>query len=559
MFHLWSYNYFNQAQPARAFLTFFGGTNYNGGTRTIQYLPILREIVSERNLFENSVYQFLPAVNFENIRIIPFLIAAFPSLFSSDMSVIILFNHLIGYSLNVLVIYLIINKFINNKVLSIYLSTTCFLASGIIKFQITSTLINYLLIQNRIFLDYSHISANIDLIFQTLSNFILLLFVYLFINFKETSSIKKLSLLILVFIFLGFSYQVHLIIGYAIVIISYFLDIFKKRIRSNLLFFSSTIIFIIISILQVILIKQGSWSSADYSEFNTLKGFISEILNLFEKMSIKNILKFLINSFFLIPIVLFIIFKNNKKIQLLFIPIFIISIVSSFLFFNFNFLNLVSTRILVRGSDVLIGLGIFLALGILIIESKNKIFKLILITGLIYLSVVPSIKIINMAKYNFESKRFYLPKNLVSIYDYLNNNASDNSLVVSDDPYDWEFMPIYTNVDMYYSNIFNSYRDPKIELLRYFDFLNFIGTSYEDFMADFSNIIEIRKRYKENANNIRNGLTVNHKILPNEDNYKMFLISRNMLGFSMTHGLIFNKFNEKEIKYSKKFRRNIIS
>ena len=101
-----------------------------------------------------------------------------------------LFNHLIGYSLNVLVIYLIINKFINNKVLSIYLSTTCFLASGIIKFQITSTLINYLLIQNRI-LDYSHISANIDLIFQTLSNFILLLFVYLFINFKETSSIKN--------------------------------------------------------------------------------------------------------------------------------------------------------------------------------------------------------------------------------------------------------------------------------------------------------------------------------------------------------------------------------
>ena len=287
-----------QSGPTGSALTFFGGTNYNGGTRTIQYLPILREIVSERNLFENSVYQFLPAVNFENIRIIPFLIAAFPSLFSSDMSVIILFNHLIGYSLNVLVIYLIINKFINNKVLSIYLSTTCFLASGIIKFQITSTLINYLLIQNRIFLDYSHISANIDLIFQTLSNFILLLFVYLFINFKETSSIKKLSLLILVFIFLGFSYQVHLIIGYAIVIISYFLDIFKKRIRSNLLFFSSTIIFIIISILQVILIKQGSWSSADYSEFNTLKGFISEILNLFEKMSIKNILKFLINSFF---------------------------------------------------------------------------------------------------------------------------------------------------------------------------------------------------------------------------------------------------------------------
>ena len=74
-------------------------------------------------------------------------------------------------------------------------------------------------------------------------------------------------------------------------------------------------------------------------------------------------------------------------------------------------------------------------------------------------------------------------------------------------------------------------------------------------MADFSNIIEIRKRYKENANNIRNGLTVNHKILPNEDNYKMFLISRNMLGFSMTHGLIFNKFNEKKLNIQKKISK----
>lgn len=533
-------------------LIFFNGTNYNGGTRTIQYLPILNEIVSERNIFQNSVDQFLPAINFENIRIVPFLIAALPSLFTSNISSIILLNYFIGYSLNVILIYLIINKFINNKVLSIYLSSTCFLTLGIIKFQTTATLINYLLIQNRIFLDYSHISVNIDLIFQTLSNFILLLFFYLFINFKETPSIKKLSLLILVFIFLGFSYQVHLIIGYAIITISYFLDLFKKRIRSNSLFFSSTAIFVIISILQVILIKQGSWSSADYSEFNTLNGFISEILNLFEKMSFKNIFKFLINSFFIIPIILFFIFKNNKKIQELFIPVFIISIVSSFLFFNFNFLNLVSTRILVRGSDVLIGVTIFLALGILITESKKKILKLFFISTLFYLSVIPSVKIINMAKYNFESKRFHMSKNYMSIYNYLNKNVEDNSLVASDDPYDWELMPIYTNVDMYYSNIFNSYRDPKIELLKYFNFLNFIGTSYEDFMSDFSNIIEIRKRYKENANNIRNRLTTNYKILPDENSYKMFLISRNMLGFSMTHGLIFNEFNGKEIKYSKK-------
>jgi hypothetical protein len=539
-------------------LTLFNGTNFNGGTRTVQYLPILKEIVSENNLFQNSVNQYLPAINFENIRIIPFLIAALPSLISDNMSVIIALNYLIGYFLNVLIIYLIFNKFINNKILSIYLSATCFLASGIIKFQVLATFMNYFMIQTRIYMDYSHISANIDLIFQALSNFILLLFFYLFINFREFQSTKKIILLITVFIFLGFSYQVHLIIGYAIIFISYIFDHFTKRYKSNLLLFLSTFIFIIVSILQVVLIKEGSWSSADYTELNSLESFFYEILNIFEKLSIVNIFNFLANSYLLIPILLFYIFKNEYKIQQIFIPIFIISIIFSFLFFNFNFLNLVSTRVLVRGSDVLIGLGIFLALGLFITKTKTKVIKTFFIILLFYISMVPSIKIINMAKYNFESKRFYTDSSLMNIYNYLNNNVRNNSLVVSDDPYDWELMPIYTNMDMYYSNIFNSYRDPKVELLKYFDFLNFMGISYSEFMTDFSNIIEIRKNYKINANNIRNRLTTNYKILNNENDYKMFLISRNMLGFSMTHGLIFNKFNEKDIKYSIKSFEKIL-
>ncbi len=532
-------------------LVFFNGTNFNGGTRTIQYLPILNEIVSEGNFFQNSVDQLLPKVNFENIRIAPFLIASLPSLFFNDISIIIFLNYLFGYLLNVFIIYLIIYRFIRHKPLAIYLSATCFLISGIIKFDPIDTLINIFNIQNRVFLDYDHISPNIGLIFQTYSNFILLLFFFLFINIKENQNLKKYISFITVFIFLGFSYQVHFIIGYGIIFISFFLDLYKKEYKLNLLFTFSTLIFISISIFQIFLIKEGSWSSADYSEFNNFQGFLAEISNIFSKLSIKNLFKFFINNFFLIPIFLFFCLKNEKKILNIYVPVFIISILFSFLFYNLDFLNALSTRILVRGADVLITVGIFLSAGLLYKNYQNNIFKTIFISFLVYISLVPSVKLLNMAKFNYESKRFFSLTDRFEIYDFLNKNVSDNNVVVSDDPYDWELIPVYTNLDMYYSNIFNSYRDPKIEILRYFDFLNFIGVSYDEFINDFSKIIEIRKKYKENAKKIRNKEVLNYKILNNDEMFKIFLISRNMLGFSMTHGLIFNKFNQKEIKYSK--------
>ncbi len=299
------------------------------------------------------------------------------------------------------------------------------------------------------------------------------------------------------------------------------------------------------------MIKEGSWSSADYSEFNNFQGFLAEISNIFSKLSIKNLFKFFINNFFLIPIFLFFCLKNEKKILNIYVPVFIISILFSFLFYNLDFLNALSTRILVRGADVLITVGIFLSAGLLYKNYQNNIFKTIFISFLVYISLVPSVKLLNMAKFNYESKRFFSLTDRFEIYDFLNKNVSDNNVVVSDDPYDWELIPVYTNLDMYYSNIFNSYRDPKIEILRYFDFLNFIGVSYDEFINDFSKIIEIRKKYKENAKKIRNKEVLNYKILNNDEMFKIFLISRNMLGFSMTHGLIFNKFNQKEIKYSK--------
>ena len=50
------------------------------------------------------------------------------------------------------------------------------------------------------------------------------------------------------------------------------------------------------------------------------------------------------------------------------------------------------------------------------------------------------------------------------MYDFINENFTDNTLVASLDARDWEMMPFYTDVDLYFSSIFNSYRNPFDEL-----------------------------------------------------------------------------------------------
>ena len=532
------------------FFTFYYGSNFDGGTRNIQYLPILNEIISEKNIFQNSVDMSLPNINFENIRFVPFLIASLPSLLFKDISTIILSIYIIGYILNVFIFFLIINKFILNKNLAIYLSVSLFLVSGFIVANPLITFFNFFLIDTRIFLDYGYISDEFSLIFQTLSNFILILFFYFFILFCESRTIKVYFLLIISFILLGFSYQTHFIVGFFVLILDFFLNFLKKKKQSLFFLIVPSVIFFTISIFQVYLIKQGSWSSADYSEISNHKILINELFSSLKNANIKNIFTFFFNSFFLIPIILTIIFRKNKILQENFVPVFITSILFSFCYFNLDFMNHLTIRVLIRGIDVIIGIGVFISIGLFYLSLKNKYLKIFVLLILVYIPIIPSIKILNMAKHNFSNDNIYFHNERLDIYNYLKNNTLNNSVVVSNDPYDWELIPVFTNNDMYFSNIFNSYRSPEEELSKYFNLLKFLEIEFEIFMNDFVNIIDLRNQFKEKKINIENKKNASNIIINNVNDYKTFLISRHLLGFTYNKELIFRKFNNNEIKYN---------
>ena len=532
------------------FFTFYYGANFDGGTRNIQYLPILNEIISEKNIFQNSVDMSLPNINFENIRFVPFLIASLPSLLFKDISTIILSIYIIGYILNVFIFFLIINKFILNKNLAIYLSVSLFLVSGFIVANPLITFFNFFLIDTRIFLDYGYISDEFSLIFQTLSNFILILFFYFFILFCESRTIKVYFLLIISFILLGFSYQTHFIVGFFVLILDFFLNFLKKKKQSLFFLIVPSVIFFTISIFQVYLIKQGSWSSADYSEISNHKILINELFSSLKNANIKNIFTFFFNSFFLIPIILTIIFRKNKILQENFVPVFITSILFSFCYFNLDFMNHLTIRVLIRGIDVIIGIGVFISIGLFYLSLKNKYLKIFVLLILVYIPIIPSIKILNMAKHNFSNDNIYFHNERLDIYNYLKNNTPNNSVVVSNDPYDWELIPVFTNNDMYFSNIFNSYRSPEEELSKYFNLLKFLEIEFEIFMNDFVNIIDLRNQFKEKKINIENKKNASNIIINNVNDYKTFLISRHLLGFTYNKELIFRKFNNNEIKYN---------
>ena len=282
-------------------LLFFTGTNNVGGTRLIQFLPILSEIILEKNIFENSVDRLLPGVNFENIRLAPFLIATIPSVFFNKISSVIAVNYFITFFLNVLIVHLILNIYLKKPILSLFLAINCFITSGFININIFTTLKNIFIFKTNNFLNYSHISNNLEIIFQSLSNFILLLFLYCFLKYLELPKLKNQIILLTIFIFLGFSYQIHFVIGYGIIFVNYLLNLDFKNFKLNsfnLNFILSTIIFIIVSYLQYILINQASWSTADYSEINNITVFIDKIFDIFLGFDILSFRSYFFNAFF---------------------------------------------------------------------------------------------------------------------------------------------------------------------------------------------------------------------------------------------------------------------
>jgi hypothetical protein len=162
-----------------------------------------------------------------------------------------------------------------------------------------------------------------------------------------------------------------------------------------------------------------------------------------------------------------------------------------------------------------------------------------------------------MAKNSYDNKNLFIPKDRMEVYKYLNENTPHNSLVVSSDPYDWELIPALTHSDMYFSNIFNTYRKPTEELSRYFDYLKFLNISFDDFKNNFLGIVDIKNEYNQNIKKIESRESKNRYIL-NDKKYEVFLFSRNILGFAISNNLIFNSFNGKKIEYSNTSFKNFL-
>ena len=163
-----------------------------------------------------------------------------------------------------------------------------------------------------------------------------------------------------------------------------------------------------------------------------------------------------------------------------------------------------------------------------------------------------------MANYSINSKSAFIPYEKYKIYEFIKKNIPANSMIASTDPYDWELIPVLTSSDMYFSSIFNSYRNPEDELKRYFDLKKFLGITFEEFSNDFNNIFKIRNKFKKNVNLLMTSKKENYKILEDKKEYENYMFSRNIIGLTIAGGLIFKEFNGEKIEYSETSFKTIL-
>ena len=149
--------------PAEYSLTLYNGS-LDYPSRLPQYLPILREFMESGIFFENSVNKDLAKINIENVRTIPFLIAILPSIVSQNLNFIITINYFLSFFLQLIVIYLITNFFLESPKISL-------IASICIFFHLDYFTFNPIDVIKNIFFDleytisFSDISNNYEIIF----------------------------------------------------------------------------------------------------------------------------------------------------------------------------------------------------------------------------------------------------------------------------------------------------------------------------------------------------------------------------------------------------------
>lgn len=525
-------------------------TLYNGSldypSRLPQYLPILKEFMESGIFFENSVNKDLEKINIENVRTIPFLIAILPSIFSQNLNFIITINYFLSFFLQLIVIYLITNFFLKSPKISL-------IASICIFFHLDYFTFNPIDVIKNIFFDleytisFSDISNNYEIIFQSLSNFLFLLNFYylLMMRSKDYQSFK--FLFVTTFSFLIFSYQSHLIISFLLSSICFFNDYFIKKIKNNVvtLFVVMLSIFTFSLIFHLDVMSNSSWTSSIYLKD---RGFdIVYFFNqYFSDFSVIKLSRFFVNTYFLFFLIYFFL---KKKIEIKFLDeIVILSTLLSFSYFlSYYFLDL-HQRLIFRGSNIILTIAVFIIFFEVVKKVKYKILTYFSIFFVIFVIFSGSYKYLSLAHHNFTSNTNLINNQRIEMYDFINENFTDNTLVASLDARDWEMMPFYTDVDLYFSSIFNSYRNPFEELKKY---LKAHSIFYSDFeivnkIKDFKKSRLIYKNYVIN----KKSFVKNNQTYFNDEVFYHYLFSRNILGYTVFDGNLFQYFNNKKIPSS---------
>ena len=368
--------------PENYVISLFNGS-INSTSRLPQYFPILNEFMESGFKFENSVNSFKTDINIENVRFVPFLIASFPSIIRDNLNFIIFVNYLMTFCLNIFILFLISNEFLKNNFYSIISALLTFFFFNILTFNPINVLSNIFINPFIYKINYSSISSDVEILFQSISNFLLLSFFYSLIIFRKKYFFYVFAIVIILFLLNAFSYQSHFIVCFFIFVLISSVDFFVKNLKFYKYFifnFIISILFLFFLIFHYNVINSSSWSSEEFVKINLL----SNILSSFDFFSF---LRFFLNTYFILFIVSLIISKKDENKIILNSTTFL-SMFFSFIYFSSDLLNMELQRLIFRGSNVILTPLIFIFfIKIYLSFNKNLIkkFSIILIVILFFL------------------------------------------------------------------------------------------------------------------------------------------------------------------------------
>lgn len=520
---------------------------YNGSinfpSRLPQYFPILIEFIESGFNFENSVNNLNKSFNIENIRISPFLIASFPSIFSNNLNFIIISNYVLSFILNIAILFLISREFLKDNFYSVIAALLTYFFFNILTFNPLGILSNIFLNPFVYKLNYSSISSDIEIIFQSLSNFLLLSFFYIMIKLRKNYRISIFLILLIFFILNAFSYQSHFIISYAIFTLILLFDLIKKKITlKQFIIFNFIILvsFIFFLFFHYKIIGNSSWSSEEFIKSNLFYDFLSGF-------SFLSFLRFFLNSYFLLFLVASFFYLSNKNNNIILYSASLLGMILSLIYFSSDLFIMELQRIIFRGVNIIITPLIFIYFLKTFVNSNLKFLRIISKMSVFILFLFTILKFTALTHYNFTSNAGLMNKDRKDLYDYISKNFPKNTVLASFDHVDWELLPVYTDSDLFFSSIFNSYKRPEEEISKY------IFLSKEVFGKNITfeyikNLKIHRKNYKENFKMIRETFNMgNKKLSVSEKVFDTWLFSRNMLGFTVYDDNLFEKFNNKKI------------